>query len=156
MDLIQKIWKLIVSLYERFRELFWYGVFGVLTTIINMVAFWLFADALNVHYMVANVIAWVIAVAFAYVTNKLWVFESKSWARSVWIPECIGFVSARVATGLLDMGLMYLMISIIGVPKMWAKLVSNVVVIIGNYVLSKLVVFRKSRVKRCQEQMKIL
>ena len=65
---------------------------------------------LSVHYMVANVIAWVIAVAFAYVTNKLWVFESKSWARSVWIPECIGFVSARLATGLLDMGLMYLMI----------------------------------------------
>ena len=143
MDLIQKIWKLIVGLYERFRELFWYGVFGVLTTIINMAAFWLFSDVLSVHYMVANVIAWVIAVAFAYVTNKLWVFESKSWARSVWIPECIGFVSARLATGLLDMGLMYLMISIIGVPKMWAKLVSNVVVIIGNYVLSKLVVFRK-------------
>ena len=143
MNLIQKIWKLIVGLYERFRELFWYGVFGVLTTIINMAAFWLFSDMLSVHYMVANVIAWVIAVAFAYVTNKLWVFESKSWARSVWIPECIGFVSARLATGLLDMGLMYLMISIIGVPKMWAKLVSNVVVIIGNYVLSKLVVFRK-------------
>ena len=144
MDLIQKIWKLIAGLYERFRELFWYGVFGVLTTIINMAAFWLFSDMLSVHYMVANVIAWVIAVAFAYVTNKLWVFESKSWARSVWIPECIGFVSARLATGLLDMGLMYLMISIIGVPKMWAKLVSNVVVIIGNYVLSKLVVFRKA------------
>ena len=134
---------MIAGLYERFRELFWYGVFGVLTTIINMAAFWLFSDVLSVHYMVANVIAWVIAVAFAYVTNKLWVFESKSWARSVWIPECIGFVSARLATGLLDMGLMYLMISIIGVPKMWAKLVSNVVVIIGNYVLSKLVVFRK-------------
>lgn len=144
MNLIQKIGKLIVDLYERFRELFWYGVFGVLTTIINMVAFWLFSDVLNVHYLVANVIAWVIAVAFAYVTNKLWVFESKSWERSIWIPECISFVSARLATGLLDMGLMYLMISIIGVPKMWAKLISNVVVIIGNYVLSKLVVFRKA------------
>ena len=91
MDLIQKIWKLIAGLYERFRELFWYGVFGVLTTIINMAAFWLFSDVLSVHYMVANVIAWAIVVAFAYVTNKLWVFESKSWARSVWIPECIGF-----------------------------------------------------------------
>lgn len=141
---MQKIWKLIVRLYERFRELFWYGVFGVITTTINMVAFGLFSDALKVHYMVANVIAWMIAVAFAYVTNKLWVFESKSWERAVWIPECIGFVSARLATGLLDMGLMYLMISVIGVPKMWAKLVSNVVVIIGNYVLSKLVVFRKA------------
>ena len=144
MNLIQKIWKLIAGLCERFREVFWYGVFGVLTTIINMAAFWLFSDMLSVHYMVANVIAWVIAVAFAYVTNKLWVFESKSWEHTVWVPECIGFVSARLATGLLDMGLMYLMISIIGVPKMWAKLVSNVVVIIGNYVLSKLVVFRKA------------
>ena len=134
---------MIAGLYERFRELFWYGVFGVITTIINMAAFWLFSDVFRVYYMVANVIAWVIAVAFAYVTNKLWVFESKSWARSVWIPECIGFVSARLATGLLDMGLMYLMISIIGVPKMWAKLVSNVVVIIGNCVRSKLLVFRK-------------
>lgn len=63
--------------------------------------------------------------------------------RSICIPKCISFVSARLATGLLGRGLMYLMISIIGVSKMWAKLVSNVVVIIGNYVLSKLVVFRK-------------
>ena len=145
MNLIQKIWQIIAGLYEWFRELFWYGIFGVLATIINMVAFWLFSDVFSVHYMVANVIAWVIAVAFAYVTNKLWVFESKRWERSIWIPECISFVSARLATGLLDMGLMYLMISIIGVPKMWAKLVSNVVVIIGNYVLSKLVVFRKRK-----------
>ena len=76
---------MIAGLYERLRELFWYGVFGVLTTIINMAAFWLFSDVLSVHYMVANVIAWVIAVAFAYVTNKLWVFESKSWARSVMV-----------------------------------------------------------------------
>lgn len=128
---------------KNILELFWYGVFGVITTVINIVVFWLFSDVLQVHYMVANVIAWVIAVAFAYVTNKFWVFESKSWKRSVWIPECIGFVCARLATGLLDMGLMYFMISIIGVPKIWAKLVSNVVVIIGNYVLSKLVVFRK-------------
>lgn len=139
------MWKLITGFYERFRELFWYGVFGVLTTIVNVVVFWLFSDMLGVYYMLANVIAWLIAVAFAYVTNKLWVFESKSWARSVWVPECLGFVSARLATGLLDMGLMYLMISIIGVPKMWAKLVSNVAVIIGNYVLSKLVVFRDVR-----------
>lgn len=57
--------------------------------------------------------------------------------------ECSSFVGARLATGLLDMGLMYLMISIIGVSKMWAKLISNVAVIIGNYVLSKLVVFKK-------------
>lgn len=57
--------------------------------------------------------------------------------------ECISFVGARLATGLLDMGLMYLMILIVGVPKMWAKLISNVAVIIGNYVLSKLAVFEK-------------
>ena len=141
---MQKIRELIVGLYERFHELFWYGIFGVITTIVNIVAFWLFSDVLGVHYMVSNVIAWVIAVAVAYVTNKLWVFESKSWARSVWIQECIGFVTARLATGLLDMGTMYVMISVIGVPKMWAKLVSNVIVIIGNYVLSKLLVFRKA------------
>lgn len=140
---MRAVWKLIIDLYQHFRELFWYGVFGVITTIINVAAFGLFSDVLKVHYMVANVIAWVIAVAVAYVTNKLWVFESKSWARSVWIPECLGFVSARLGTGLLDMALMYVMISIISMPKMWAKLVSNVVVIIGNYVLSKLWIFRK-------------
>lgn len=135
------IWKLVIGLYERFRELFWYGVFGVITTIINVAAFGLFSDVIKVHYMVANVIAWVIAVAVAYVTNKLWVFESKSWVCSVWMPECLGFVSARLATGFLDMVLMYVMISMISIPEMWAKLVSNVVVIIGNYVLSKLWIF---------------
>lgn len=138
-----KIWKWIVGLYERFRELFWYGVFGVITTVVNVVVFWLFSDVFRLHYMTANVVAWIIAVAVAYVSNKLWVFESRSWACSVWILECISFVGARLATGLLDMGLMYLMISIIGVSKMWAKLISNVAVIIGNYALSKLVVFKK-------------
>lgn len=142
-NMIRKIWKLIVCLYERFREFFCYGIFGVITTIVNFAVFWVLSDVLGVYYMIANVIAWVIAVAVAFVTNKLWVFESKNWKSTIWIPECIGFVTARLATGLLDMGLMYLMVSIIGMPKMCAKLISDVVVTIGNYVLSKLLVFRK-------------
>lgn len=124
------------------RETISYLVFGVLTTIVNYVSYeackWL-----GIHYTVATVIAWVLAVAFAYITNKLFVFESKSFEKAVLIKEITAFVSCRVFSGLCDLGFMVLAVEIIGINDSIAKLVANVFVVVINYIFSKLFIFKK-------------
>jgi putative flippase GtrA len=89
------------------------------------------------------VIAWVLAVAFAYFTNKIWVFESKSWKWSVLKREISAFVSCRLATGILDIVIMYVCVDLLHWHAMLMKILSNILVIILNYVFSKLVIFKK-------------
>ena len=124
------------------RETISYLVFGVLTTIVNYVSYeackWL-----GIHYTVATVIAWVLAVAFAYITNKLFVFESKSFEKAVLIKEITAFVSCRVFSGICDLGFMVLAVEIIGINDSIAKLVANVFVVVINYIFSKLFIFKK-------------
>lgn len=90
---------------ELKRELFWYVVFGVLTTVVNILAYLLFARIFNVNYIYSNIIAWFLSVLFAYITNRIWVFESKS---SNIIKEASYFFAGRIFSGVLDTGLMYL------------------------------------------------
>lgn len=135
------------------RETISYLIFGVLTTVINYLVFWFFLQILGDEAaLVANVVAFIVAVAFAYVTNKLYVFESKSWSLRVIKKELASFVGARLLTfGLEELGLFvavnlmhlgrYAIFGVDGI--MLSKLALNVLVIIGNYVLSKWIIFRK-------------
>ena len=120
-----------------------YGIFGVLTTIVNLVVYNLCYYKAGMNNTVSNVIAWILAVAFAYITNKLWVFESKSWKMSVLRREVTAFVSCRLATGIMDILIMYICVDILGWHAMLMKLSSNVLVIILNYIFSKLIIFKK-------------
>ena len=144
------------------REAASYIFFGVLTTLVNIVVYKAANAALGKDlYLVGNVIAWVIAVAFAYVTNKLWVFESKSWERRLVARELRQFVAARLfSLGVEELGL-YVMIDllafggfkwiILGYPlsgEDLAKYVMQAVVILLNYVFSKLLIFRKTKGER--------
>ena len=133
------------ALFLKYKEPVLYLVFGVLTTLVNIAAYFCFADLFHVHYLVSNAIAWVLSVLFAFVTNKLFVFESKSteW-KSVW-KELVSFVAARVATGVLDMVLMWLLVDLIMIEEMIAKVAVNVLVIVLNYIASKLWIFRKKK-----------
>lgn len=131
-----------MQMNNKLRELFLYGIFGVLTTLINIVAFYLLAEPLGVNYMAANILAWLIAFVFAFVTNKHYVFGSKDWSRAVWVPEGVQFLTARAFTGLMDCVLMYVFISLLEQDKMLTKIVVNGLVIIANYILSKLWVFK--------------
>ena len=131
------------ELYHKYKEQTLYILFGVLTTLVNIVVYYLVADVLQIYYLLANVLAWVASVLFAFATNKTWVFESKSWKASVVLPEMGGFFLARVATGVLDMALMWLLIDVLLWEQMFAKVLVNVVVIVLNYVASKLWIFRK-------------
>ena len=147
-----------VDLFKKYQEPILYIVFGVLTTLVNILVYYLLADIASIYYLIANVIAWVVSVLFAFVTNKIFVFESKSWKASIVLPEMGGFFLARIATGVVDMVLMWLLIDVclLGEMKfalpmtavtlsgeMFAKILVNVVVIVLNYVASKLWIFRK-------------
>ena len=141
---------MIKKLYKKYEEVILYVVFGGLTTLVNFVSFWAFNKILGEKfYLVSNVIAWFISVVFAYVTNKLWVFQSKSWKREVVFKEFGLFVSSRLLTGTLEiigvpflvkMGLNY---SVMGIEGLFAKVLVSVLVVILNYILSKLVIFKK-------------
>ena len=142
------------------REVISYLFFGVLTTVVSLLTFYLpsklfsllgyqgvvhyvTGSAKNFSYIESNVISWICAVAFAFVTNKLFVFESKSWARNTVWRELLTFVGGRVATLLVDTALMFLFVTLIGMQDMIAKVIVQIVIVILNYVISKLLVFKK-------------
>ena len=135
--------KVLENLLKKYKSFLMYGIFGVLTTIVNLVVYNLCYYKAGMNNTVSNVIAWILAVAFAYITNKLWVFESKSWKMSVLRREVTAFVSCRLATGIMDILIMYICVDILGWHAMLMKLSSNVLVIILNYIFSKLIIFKK-------------
>ena len=121
------------------RELILYILFGVLTTLVNIIVYFFFARLLSIHYLLANVLAWFFSVLFAYITNRIWVFESKN---DNIIKECAFFFGGRLFSGAVDTGLMYLFIDILSVGDFISKIVIQVIVVILNYLLSKLVIFK--------------
>lgn len=121
------------------KELVLYVIFGVLTTLVNILVYFLFARGFHVHYLCSNIVAWVASVLFAYVTNRIWVFESKS---SNIIKEISLFFGGRLFSGILDTALMYLFIDLLLLSDVFSKIVVQVIVVIMNYVLSKFVIFK--------------
>ena len=147
----------IKKLAKKYRELITYIIVGVLTTIVSLVSCKVFDSLLGEKlYLLTNIMSWIFAVSFAYITNKLWVFESKSWQGKTVIKELLGFVGARLfSLGVEELGLWLLIdilhmgalrLSILSLDingNMIAKVIMQIVVIILNYVFSKLVVFKK-------------
>lgn len=127
------------ELLLKYKEVIMYLIFGVLTTVVNIVVYYIMADMLQVHYMISNIIAWFLSVLFAYVTNRKYVFESKSQHI---LKEMVSFFGARLATGIMDMVFMWIFVGFSLLPDFVAKVITNVFVIIANYILSKLVVFK--------------
>lgn len=135
-QLIQKYWK-------KYRELVMYGFFGVLTTLVNWGLYWLLADVLHVHYMAATFLAQVLAILFAYFTNRRWVFESKvRGARAVAV-EMVKFFAARGVSLVMDMLFMFVGVDMLHINDKIVKVISSVAVVITNYIFSKLFVFRR-------------
>lgn len=137
--------KLIKQLFNKYRELIMYGIFGVLATLINTVAYYLFADLLHIWYIAADIGAWILAFLFAFVTNKLFVFESKEWKGQKALREMLEFFIARASTGVLDVVLMWLFVDILQLNGLFSKIVVNVLVILINYFASKFWIFKKTK-----------
>jgi putative flippase GtrA len=139
-----RMWGPVRKLTQSQREIGAYLVFGVLTTVVNIGVYAALTRVTHIPYLWSNAIAWAVAVAFAFVTNKLWVFESRSMHPAVVAYEAGTFLLSRLASGLLDTGMMFAMVSIAHMPDVLAKVLVNVVVVLANYVLSKLIVFRRT------------
>ena len=133
----------IKDLLRKYKFIILYGIFGVLTTLINIVSYSLFYSVFGVSNVISNIIAWVLSVLFAFITNKLWVFESKSFEFKLFVAEIGNFTLCRLATGVLDLGIMFVGVDLLKGPAIILKVVSNIIVIILNYVMSKVFVFKK-------------
>ena len=124
------------------REVFFYLVFGVLTTLVNIVSFAILSRAIGIGTVFSNVIAWFLSVLFAYVTNRRWVFQSKS---DDVLKEAAAFFSGRLGTGVLDTLVMFVTVDLLCWNDLVMKVISNVIVIILNYIISKLFVFKSGK-----------
>lgn len=125
--------------YALSREVLFYLVFGVLTTLVNIISYAILSRVFVVGTVGANVIAWFLAVLFAYLTNRRWVFLSRG--RNV-VREATAFFSGRLATGVLDTIVMFITVELLGWNDLVMKVISNFIVIILNYVISKFFVFK--------------
>ena len=133
-------------LYRKYEEIINYLIVGVLTTVVSLAIYYgcvlTFLDPDNgLQLQTANILSWIGAVAFAYVTNRRFVFKSENQKR---FKEAVRFVASRVTTLLMDMAVMYILVTLFHGNDKIAKLVSQVVVMVSNYVFSKLFVFRKN------------
>lgn len=136
--MIQKLRLLI----EKYWDILSYLFFGVLTTIVNYVVYLPCYNLLGLSAVVSNGIAWVVAVAFAYLTNKPFVFKSNDWSAKTVVPELSKFVGCRIGSGLAESVILLLAVDILGWNGNLWKLLTNVLVVILNYIGSKLLVFR--------------
>ena len=134
---------MIKKLMEMYKEVISYLFFGVLATVANFVVYFACTSIFDLNYLVANALSWAAAVAFAYVTNRTWVFKSKVHGFSSIIREMSTFVGCRLLSGVMDMAIMFISVDMIGISDAVAKFITQVVVVILNYVFSKLIIFRK-------------
>ena len=133
-----------ISWYNKYRQVLLYLFFGGVTTLINIITFYLLRK-LNVEMFISNSIAWFFAVLVAFITNKLYVFESKNKKTKDNIKEMLSFFLFRILSLGFDMTFMYIMIQILSVNEMFSKVMSNILVIILNYIFSKLFIFKKKK-----------
>ena len=146
----------------KYREIISYLFWGVMTTVVSWVTYSIFVSifhtaaeisifkfSFSLDIALANILSWICAVSFAFITNKMFVFRSKSWRPHTAWPELWKFVSARLVTGIIEIIAVPALVGfgldqeIFGIAGSWAKVIVSVVVIILNYIFSKLFVFRK-------------
>lgn len=135
----------IKELYTKYKEIINYLIFGVLTTVVSLLVYYIsvytFLNPENaVQLQIANILSWIAGVAFAYFTNRKFVFESKENNK---LKEASKFVGARVVTLIMDMIIMYLGVTVLMFNDKLVKLFSQVVIIVSNYIFSKIFVFRE-------------
>ncbi len=119
-----------------------YLFFGVLTTVVNYLVYLPLLNVVGLPASVCNMLAWVVAVVFAYLTNKPFVFKSHDWSKKTVLPELSKFVSCRVASGVMETVILFLSVDLLGWNGNAWKLFTSILVVALNYIFSKLIVFR--------------
>lgn len=131
------------NIISKYREVILYLIFGALTTLVNIVTYALCTRVFSLDVYSSNVVAWVLAVLFAYFTNKNYVFSSKAKNNKAKIKEMLLFYWYRLISFGVDMLIMYIMIDLMNIDDMVSKIVDNVVIIVINYIFSKWIIFKK-------------
>ncbi len=131
-----------MKLYNKYREIIDYIIFGGLTTLVNIVAFFIFETLLGWPYLIANAVAIVLSILFAYITNKLFVFKTRNMTFNENMKEFLKFIGFRLVSGLADMAAMWMLVDLISIDTNIAKLLTQFIVVILNYVFSKLFIFK--------------
>lgn len=126
----------------NYKEQILYIIFGVLTTVLNFLVYIIFTRVFEANFLISNAVAWLLAVIFAFITNKIYVFNSTDYNIKFIIKEFSEFTISRIFTGLLDIGLLYLFVSIIHMNDLISKIIIGIIITILNYVISKMYVFR--------------
>lgn len=129
-----------------------YIIVGVCTMIVSLVSYFIMANTLQMYYQAANIISWVLAVAFAYVTNKKYVFKSSYTSVQATTKELVSFVSSRVASLLVEILSMFFFVQVCQIDDNIVKLMNQVLVTVLNYIFSKFWVFRKEKQHRGQAE----
>ena len=136
-----KLFRPLWPIYVKYKEPLLYLFFGGLTTLISIFVFWLFNGPFGLNELVANLISWVLAVLFAFLTNKTWVFSSTGQEKS-FLALMLSFYAGRLLTLGVEELLLFVFITWLGFNSMVVKILAQIVVIVLNYVISKLLVFR--------------
>lgn len=131
--------------YKKYKEILLYIFFGGLTTVISIASYWLFNQALGINELIANVLSWILAVMFAFITNLVWVFQVSVNNIHEFLKQMLLFYEGRLLTLALEELFLLLFITMLGFPSMVVKIFAQVVVMVGNYVISKLWVFKKEK-----------
>jgi len=131
------------NLVTKYQAILLYVIFGVLTTIVNIIVFFLFYNQLHMGHNIAYVVAWFWAVLFAYLTNRVWVFHSKNTTLKSIIKEIWQFYLARILTGIIGYFILSVGVDILKQDANIWNIVQNIFVIASNFVLSKLIIFKK-------------
>ncbi len=145
--------KKLKELLKKYKEFILYIVYGLITTAVNYGVYALCLYLLPLAHgipekmvaSISNIIAWILAVLVAYITNKLWVFKSRSWKIKIVLKELGEFVLGRVLTGILETAAIAFFVDYLGLNKFVWKIITSIVVVILNYIISKLIVFRKKK-----------
>lgn len=132
----------IKTLCRKYKDIILYGIFGVTTTLVNVAVYWFVAHPIGLPTLPSTIIAWIMAVFFAYITNRKWVFHSEAHTRDEIMKEVVSFFSCRIATGAVDWGCMLLFVDVFQFNDVVIKMGANIIVIILNYVASKLIIFK--------------
>ena len=140
---MKKIWNWGVGIYRKYQEAIDYLFWGGVAFVLSMVLFYIFANILMIEEQIANVITWIICVIFTYLTNRTFVFKSKTTGFKAILKEFTEFTSARLATLVLENVVLFICIDLLLWHNMIAKLLGQFLVIVSNYVLSKLWIFKK-------------
>ena len=131
-----------IKLYKKYKEIINYLIAGILTTIVSILSYEILKNILNIHYIISNILSWIVAVIFAYIINRKYVFESNKQSKQK-IKEFISFVSCRILSLLIETLSMYIMVDLIKLNSDIAKIIAQFIVLVLNYLFSKFLTFKK-------------